>query len=79
MKPYSSRDEFEGFWYNRNDIFANENPYQTGVNRYPDPQQSNVKAVLAKQRNLQINQILLGNGSDEVLDLLFRALNLKIT
>jgi histidinol-phosphate aminotransferase len=38
---------------------ANENPYQTGVNRYPDPQQSNVKAVLAKQRNLQINQILL--------------------
>jgi histidinol-phosphate aminotransferase len=39
---------------------ANENPYQTGVNRYPDPQQSNVKAVLAKQRNLQINQILLG-------------------
>jgi histidinol-phosphate aminotransferase len=34
---------------------ANENPYQTGVNRYPDPQQSNVKAVLAKQRNLQPN------------------------
>jgi histidinol-phosphate aminotransferase len=75
MKPYSSaRDEFEGFDTTKM-IFldANENPYQTGVNRYPDPQQSNVKAVLAKQRNLQTNQILLGNGSDEVLDLLFRA------
>jgi histidinol-phosphate aminotransferase len=75
MKPYSSaRDEFEGFDTTEM-IFldANENPYQTGVNRYPDPQQSSVKAVLAKQRNLQINQILLGNGSDEVLDLLFRA------
>jgi histidinol-phosphate aminotransferase len=75
MKPYSSaRDEFEGFDTAKM-IFldANENPYQTGVNRYPDPQQSSVKAVLAKQRNLQTNQILLGNGSDEVLDLLFRA------
>jgi histidinol-phosphate aminotransferase len=75
MKSYSSaRDEFEGFDTAKM-IFldANENPYQTGVNRYPDPQQSSVKAILAKQRNLQINQILLGNGSDEVLDLLFRA------
>jgi histidinol-phosphate aminotransferase len=75
MKPYSSaRDEFEGFDTTKM-IFldANENPYETGVNRYPDPQQSNVKAVLAKQRNLHTNQILLGNGSDEVLDFLFRA------
>ncbi|MFQ3173900.1 MAG: histidinol-phosphate aminotransferase, partial [Flavobacterium sp.] len=70
----SARDEFEGFDTAKM-IFldANENPYQTGVNRYPDPQQSSVKAVLAKQRNLQTNQILLGNGSDEVLDMLFRA------
>jgi histidinol-phosphate aminotransferase len=52
---------------------ANENPFETGVNRYPDPQQASVKAVLAKQRNVVPNQILLGNGSDEVLDLLFRA------
>ncbi|SDW49494.1 histidinol-phosphate transaminase [Flavobacterium degerlachei] len=75
MKPYSSaRDEFKDFDVAQM-IFldANENPYQSGVNRYPDPQQSSVKAVLAKQRNLQANQILLGNGSDEVLDLLFRA------
>jgi histidinol-phosphate aminotransferase len=43
------------------------------MNRYPDPQQVSVKAVLAKQRKILPNQILLGNGSDEVLDLLFRA------
>lgn len=75
MKPYSSaRDEFEDF-DTADMIFldANENPFENGVNRYPDPQQINVKAVLAKQRNVKTNQILLGNGSDEILDLLFRA------
>ncbi|TDE05597.1 histidinol-phosphate transaminase [Flavobacterium hiemivividum] len=75
MKPYSSaRDEFKDFDVAQM-IFldANENPYQNGVNRYPDPQQSSVKVVLAKQRNLKVDQVLLGNGSDEVLDLLFRA------
>ena len=75
MKPYSSaRDEFEDF-DTADMIFldANENPFQNGVNRYPDPQQSSVKVVLAKQRNVNSNQILLGNGSDEVLDLIFRA------
>ena len=75
MKPYSSaRDEFEDF-DTADMIFldANENPFQNGVNRYPDPQQSSVKVVLGKQRNINPNQILLGNGSDEVLDLLFRA------
>ena len=75
MKPYSSaRDEFAGFDI-ADMIFldANENPFENGVNRYPDPQQMSVKAVLAKQKNVKTNQILLGNGSDEVLDLLFRA------
>nr|WP_315141786.1 histidinol-phosphate transaminase [uncultured Flavobacterium sp.] len=75
MKPYSSaRDEFEDF--DTADIIfldANENPFENGVNRYPDPQQSSVKVVLAKQKKVKTNQILLGNGSDEVLDLLFRA------
>jgi histidinol-phosphate aminotransferase len=52
---------------------ANENPYENGVNRYPDPQQASVKSVLAQQNGVGKNQILLGNGSDEVLDLLFRA------
>jgi histidinol-phosphate aminotransferase len=75
LKPYSSaRDEFEDF-DTADMIFldANENPFENGVNRYPDPQQSNVKTILAKQKNVKTNQILLGNGSDEVLDLLFRA------
>ena len=75
MKPYSTaRDEFEDF-DTADMIFldANENPFENGVNRYPDPQQMSVKAILAKQKNVRTNQILLGNGSDEVLDLLFRA------
>ncbi len=75
LKPYSSaRDEFEDF-DTADMIFldANENPYQNGVNRYPDPQQNSVKAILAKNNNTKQSQILLGNGSDEVLDLLFRA------
>ncbi|HRL72197.1 MAG: histidinol-phosphate transaminase [Flavobacterium sp.] len=75
LKPYSSaRDEFEDF-DTADMIFldANENPFENGVNRYPDPQQMSVKAILAKQKNVKLNQILLGNGSDEVLDLLFRA------
>ena len=75
MKPYSSaRDEFEDF-DTAQMIFldANENPFNNGVNRYPDPQQSNVKSVLSKLKNINTKQILLGNGSDEVLDLIFRA------
>jgi histidinol-phosphate aminotransferase len=75
MKPYSSaRDEFEDF-DTAEMIFldANENPFENGVNRYPDPQQAYVKSVLAEQNGVDKNQILLGNGSDEVLDLLFRA------
>lgn len=75
MKPYSSaRDEFEDF-DTADMIFldANENPFQNGVNRYPDPQQINLKSVLATQNKVSKKQILLGNGSDEVLDLIFRA------
>ena len=75
LKPYSSaRDEFEDF-DTADMIFldANENPFENGVNRYTDTQQMSVKAILAKQKNVKLNQILLGNGSDEVLDLLFRA------
>lgn len=75
MKPYSSaRDEFEDF-DTADMIFldANENPYENGVNRYPDPQQKTVKSALSELKKVEQNQILLGNGSDEVLDLLFRA------
>jgi histidinol-phosphate aminotransferase len=75
LKPYSSaRDEFEDF-DTAEMVFldANENPFNNGVNRYPDPQQASVKSILAKQNNVNPNQMLLGNGSDEVLDLIFRA------
>jgi histidinol-phosphate aminotransferase len=75
MKPYSSaRDEFVDF-DTAEMVFldANENPFENGVNRYPDPQQNSVKAVLAKNKKVLSNQVLLGNGSDEVLDLLYRA------
>ncbi|MFO7672665.1 MAG: aminotransferase class I/II-fold pyridoxal phosphate-dependent enzyme, partial [Lutibacter sp.] len=75
LKPYSSaRDEFEDF-DTADMIFldANENPFENGVNRYPDPQQRTVKSALSKLKGTPESQILLGNGSDEVLDLLFRA------
>lgn len=74
MKPYSSaRDEFKDFDKEMIFLDANENPFETNVNRYPDPQQRELKAILSKQKNIPTNQILLGNGSDEVLDLIFRA------
>ena len=74
MKSYSSaRDEFTST--NQNLVFldANENPFETGVNRYPDPKQVSLKQVLAKQKKVAEASILIGNGSDEVLDLIFRA------
>lgn len=74
MQPYSSaRDEFKDFEQKMVFLDANECPFENGVNRYPDPQQKAVKALLAEQKSVNSNQILLGNGSDEVLDLLFRA------
>lgn len=74
LKPYSSsRDEFKEF--NKEMVFldANENPFNNGVNRYPDPQQTALKYELSKLKEIPSSQILLGNGSDEVLDLIFRA------
>lgn len=74
MQPYSSaRDEFKDFGSEMIFLDANENPFETGVNRYPDPQQRRLKEILSKQKNISADQILLGNGSDEVLDLIFRA------
>ncbi len=74
MKPYSSaRDEYVSDGSKMVFLDANENPFENGVNRYPDPQQRSLKQVIAEQRNVDTSQILLGNGSDEVLDLLFRA------
>ncbi len=74
LKPYSSaRDEYKDLTDGMVFLDANENPFENGVNRYPDPQQTTVKSELSKIRNIASNQILLGNGSDEVLDLIFRA------
>lgn len=75
LKPYSSaRDEFKEV--NSSEIVfldANENPFENGVNRYPDPQQIKLKKRISEIKQIPIENILLGNGSDEVLDLLFRA------
>ncbi len=74
LKPYSSaRDEFKEVNAEMVFIDANENPFENGVNRYPDPKQNKVKEQLSKLKGISSNQILLGNGSDEVLDLIFRA------
>ncbi|MCY2687232.1 histidinol-phosphate transaminase [Salinimicrobium sp. TH3] len=74
MKPYSSaRDEYKTDGRKMTFLDANENPFENGVNRYPDPQQGKVKEVLASQKGVPVSKILLGNGSDEVLDLIFRA------
>jgi histidinol-phosphate aminotransferase len=72
MKPYSSaRDEFHG----DAEIFldANENPYPSPYNRYPDPLQWKVKDKLAGIKKVKPEQIFLGNGSDEPIDLIIRA------
>ncbi len=74
LQPYSSaRDEYVSDGSAMVFLDANENPFENGVNRYPDPQQRNLKAILAEQKSVKPENILLGNGSDEVLDLLFRA------
>ena len=70
LLPYSSaRDEFSG----QAELFldANESPFGS-LNRYPDPYQSELKNKLATQRNLDEKMIFVGNGSDEVIDLLYR-------
>lgn len=72
LKPYSSaRDEFTG----KAEVYldANENPFNTGINRYPDPYQHALKSKIAEIKGIPVENMLLGNGSDEVLDLLFRA------
>jgi histidinol-phosphate aminotransferase len=74
MKPYSSaRDEYKDLEANMVFLDANENPFNSAVNRYPDPQQTALKTLISNQKNVPTNQVLLGNGSDEVLDLIFRA------
>ena len=73
LKPYSSaRDEYSGA---EASVFldANENPYNTPNNRYPDPLQRDLKALIAPLKGVKEENIFLGNGSDEAIDLIFRA------
>ena len=72
LKPYSTaRDEFSGgeitTW-----LDANENPYDNGVNRYPDPHQKLLKQKIAALKGVREEQVFIGNGSDEAIDLTFR-------
>lgn len=69
--PYSTaRDEFEGSI----GIFldANESPYPTGYNRYPDPHQKLLKQKISELKGVPVERIFAGNGSDEAIDLVFR-------
>ncbi len=72
LEPYSTaRDEYEGgdidVW-----LDANENPFDNGVNRYPDPHQTSLKAQLSRIKGVARESIFIGNGSDEAIDLIFR-------
>lgn len=71
LKPYSSaRDEFQG----KAEIFldANENPFDSAYNRYPDPLQPELRDQIATLKKIDPERLALGNGSDEIIDLLFR-------
>ncbi len=71
LRPFSSaRAEYEG----DADILldANENPFPTAYNRYPDPYQKKLKKEISKWRNVDPENIFLGNGSDEIIDILVR-------
>ena len=72
LAPYSSaRDEYSG---HEAHVFldANESPYNTPMNRYPDPLQRELKELMASVKGIPANYTFLGNGSDEAIDLLYR-------
>ena len=73
LKPYSSaRDEYKGISAS---VFldANESPFNLPHNRYPDPLQLDLKKKISKIKGVDPENIFLGNGSDEAIDLMFRA------
>lgn len=74
LKPYASaRSEFKLGEKQMILLDANENPFDNGMNRYPDPMQLKLKKRLAEAKHLAIDQIFLGNGSDDVLNQLMIA------
>jgi len=71
LKPYScARDEFKG----EASVYldANESPYNRQYNRYPDPLQEDLKERISQIKKINPARIMLGNGSDEAIDLIFR-------
>ena len=73
LKPYASaKDEFKDFDQELIYLDANENPYENGLNRYPDPHQLELKQRISQIKKVPVENILLGNGSDEILDMIFR-------
>ena len=71
LAPYSTaRDEYQGELGTFLD--ANENPYENGYNRYPDPHQRRLKTRLSAIKGVPVENIFVGNGSDEAIDLIFR-------
>lgn len=73
LKPYASaKDEFKDFDRELIYLDANENPYENGLNRYPDPHQQELKQRISQIKKVPVENILLGNGSDEILDMIFR-------
>ena len=71
LTPYSTaRDEYQG----ELGVFldANESPYENGYNRYPDPHQRALKAQIAELKGVAAENIFIGNGSDEAIDVLMR-------
>ena len=74
MSSYSSaRDDFKND-FDKKLIYldANESPFDSGINRYPDNKQTKIKKVVSNIKNININQIVFGNGTDEILDLIVR-------
>jgi len=72
LEPYAcARNEFSG----EASVFldANENPYNAPYNRYPDPLQHKLKEKIVKIKGCREEQLFLGNGSDEAIDIVFRA------
>ena len=71
LAPYSTaRDECQvkiGSF-----LDANENPFNNGYNRYPDPRQQELKALISKIKGVPVKNMFIGNGSDEAIDLCFR-------
>ena len=74
MSSYSSaRDDFKND-FDKKLIYldANESPLDSGINRYPDNKHTELKKVVSNIKNINVNQIVFGNGTDEILDLIVR-------